>query len=119
MRGIIQCMKCAFFQSWIGKDYHAQGYARGVSDCRKCGRRNQFSPASMRWTNGERKGRTAAVWFTVRPEWMPRHALNQEAIARNLHAKEGVTMEEYIPAFRNALTSRDLASPDSRDVTPE
>jgi len=111
MRGIIQCMKCAFFQSWIGDGYVTQGYLRGISKCRRCDRKNVFNPKSLRWKAlGERRGRKAAVWFTERPDWMPRHALNQEAIARNLHAKEGVTLEEYVPAFQNALTSRETAS---------
>jgi hypothetical protein len=68
-----------------------------------------FNPTSRRWTGGQKRGRTASVWYHERPEWMPRHALNQEAIARNLHAKEGVTMDEYIPAFRNALTAKETA----------
>jgi stage V sporulation protein SpoVS len=50
---------------------------------------------------------------------MPRHALNQEAIARNLHAKEGVTLEEYIPAFRNALVSKEEARHAQTKVSEE
>lgn len=100
-------MKCGFFQSWIGDGYDGHGYLRAIAACRKCGKRNQFNPKSRRWTGGQRRGRTAGVWFHERPAWMPRHALNQEAISRNLHAKEGVTMEEYIPAFHNALTSKE------------
>lgn len=109
MRGIVCCMKCGYHQSWIGDGYAHGGYTRAIARCRKCGRQNRFNPRSSRWTNGETRGRSAAVWYRERPNWMPRHALNQEAIARNLHAKEGVTLEEYIPAFRNALTSKEEA----------
>lgn len=94
MRGIITCMNCGFHQSWI-----SQSNGIGVSKCRKCDRMNRFNPRSTRWGigRGEQRGRTAAVWFRKRPEWMPRHALNEEAISRNAHGHLDLT-GTFVPA---------------------
>lgn len=92
-------MNCGFHQSWI-----QQSNGIGVSKCRKCDRMNRFNPRSTRWGigKGEQRGRTAAVWFRKRPEWMPRHALNEEAISRNAQRLNQLLFDPVDDTFKPA-----------------
>ena len=82
MRGWWLHRRCGYHNLYIGR----KGASKRTIDvqCRYCGQRVTFE--SHRPLSG--RGRTRAVSFTIRPDHMPRHALQKEVRSRNGHVPE-------------------------------
>lgn len=91
MRGVVNCLACGWWQSWVAS---GKGADRGIynSKCRRCGKRNRFTPGAT-----YRRGMPKCVNFLMRPDHMPRRALERECRARRAFEKEERTSSAYHP----------------------